>query len=69
MRSSYSLKPPVYSLISSRSVVEARDSAKVVDQVRFLARTLVIGPELCDSAPVAGGVISGLFWLCGRLVS
>lgn len=30
---------------------------------------VLIDPELCDSAPVAGGVISGLFWLCGRLVS
>jgi hypothetical protein len=29
---------------------------------------VVIDPELCDAPPVIGGVISGLFWLCGRLI-
>lgn len=29
---------------------------------------VVIDPELCDSAPVVGGVLSGSFWLCGRLI-
>jgi hypothetical protein len=28
---------------------------------------VVIDPELCDALPVVGGVISGSFWLCGRL--
>jgi len=29
---------------------------------------VVIDPELCDTPPVVGGVISGSFWLCGRLI-
>jgi len=29
---------------------------------------VVIDPELCDTTPVAGGVLSGSFWLCGRLI-
>jgi hypothetical protein len=29
---------------------------------------VVIDPELCDMPPVVGGVISGSFWLCGRLI-
>jgi len=29
---------------------------------------VVIDPELSDVAPVVGGVITGTFWLCGRLV-
>lgn len=29
---------------------------------------VVFDPELCDTAPVVGGVISGSFWLCGRLI-
>lgn len=29
---------------------------------------VVIDPELCDTAPVVGGVLSGSFWLCGRLI-
>jgi hypothetical protein len=29
---------------------------------------VVIDPELCETAPVVGGVLSGSFWLCGRLI-
>jgi hypothetical protein len=29
---------------------------------------VVIDPVLCDAAPVVGGVLSGSFWLCGRLI-
>lgn len=29
---------------------------------------VVIDPELCDASPAVGGVISGSFWLCGRLI-
>lgn len=29
---------------------------------------VVIDPELCESPPVIGGVLSGSFWLCGRCV-
>jgi hypothetical protein len=30
---------------------------------------VVIDPELADAPPVVGGVISGSFWLCGRLLA
>ena len=29
---------------------------------------VIIDPELCDSPPPIGGIISGTFWLCGRMV-
>jgi len=29
---------------------------------------VVMDPALCESAPVAGGIVSGSFWLCGRLI-
>jgi DNA replicative helicase MCM subunit Mcm2 (Cdc46/Mcm family) len=29
---------------------------------------VVIDPELCESPPVIGGVLSGSFWLCGRCI-
>lgn len=28
---------------------------------------VVIDPELCDSAPQSGNIVSGEFWLCGRV--
>lgn len=30
---------------------------------------VVIDPALCDEAPKTGGVISGSFWLCGRILT
>lgn len=30
---------------------------------------IVIDPELCDAEPTVGGVLSGAFWLCGRLIT
>ena len=29
---------------------------------------VVIDPTICEAAPEAGGVLSGSFWLCGRLL-
>ena len=29
---------------------------------------VVVDPELCEGAPVIGGVLTGSFWLCGRLI-
>ncbi|ODA34962.1 hypothetical protein [Planctopirus hydrillae] len=29
---------------------------------------VLIDPELCHTTPVVGGVVSGSFWLCGRII-
>jgi hypothetical protein len=68
--------PPAYAIFTGQVLAyELKKNSLTQDQYHWaLVETLggsfdvVIDPRLCEAVPVIGGVLSGSFWLCGRLV-
>lgn len=72
-----SVDPPESTAIFSGRVVAAETKTNSLTGAKYYwalvdslsgSFDIVIDPAICDGQPDVGGVISGSFWLCGRLI-
>lgn len=68
--------PQAFAIFTGHVTAAAQKKNSLTDEPYYWAQVdslggsfdVVIDPSICETLPVVGGILSGSFWLCGRLV-